>query len=85
MFQVYAQYFGLVELGYEVEKIVIHDRTHNKNYPITLTEEDKVMFEKFERLIEDIRNFDLSDPNFKANIEKCKKCVYSHLCDFSLC
>ncbi|MBP9886060.1 MAG: type V CRISPR-associated protein Cas4 [Leptospiraceae bacterium] len=85
VFQVYAQYFGLVELGYEVEKIVIHDRTHNKNYPITLPEEDKVMFEKFERLIEDIRNFDLSDPNFKANIEKCKKCVYSHLCDFSLC
>ena len=81
----YAQYFGLTELGYEVEKIVIHDRTHNKNYPILLPEENSVMLAKFEKLIEDIHSFDLNDPNFKANIEKCKKCVYSHLCDQSLC
>lgn len=85
VFQVYAHYFGLKELGYEVEKIIIHDRTHNKNYPIPLPEQDKIMFEKFEKLIEHINVFDLNDPNFKANIEKCKRCIYSHLCDYSLC
>ncbi len=84
VFQVYAQYFSLIELGYEVEKIIIHDRSANKNYPIALPSEDKEMFTKFEKLIEEINQFDLSDPNFKPNIEKCKKCIYSHLCDFSL-
>lgn len=85
VFQVYAQYFSLIELGYKVEKIVIHDRSHNKNYPISLPYEDNVMLAKFEKLIEDINSFDLSDANFKANPEKCKNCIYSHLCDVSLC
>lgn len=85
VFQVYAQYFALLELGYSIEKIVIHDRTANKNYPIALPEEDGEMFRKFEKLIEDINSFDLHDTGFKANPEKCKRCVYSHLCDYSIC
>jgi CRISPR-associated protein Cas4 len=82
VFQVYAQYFALVELGYEVKKIVIHDRSHNKNYAIPLPEEDLEMLTKFEKVIEDIKNFSLSDTNFTQNPEKCKKCIYSHLCDY---
>ena len=85
VFQVYAQCFALREMGYEVQKIVIYDRTQNKNYPVLLPEEDEVMFEKFEKLMEEINSFDLSDPGFKANAEKCRNCIYSHLCDFSLC
>jgi len=81
VFQVYAHYFALIELGYEVEKIVIYDKTHNKNYPILLPTEDEEMFCKFERLIEEINSFNLSDPNFTQNPEKCKHCIYFNLCD----
>lgn len=85
IFQVYAHYFALEELGYKVNEIKIHDRTHNKSYPIALPKDDIEMFQKFESTIEALKSFNLEDSNFKANPEKCKKCIYSHLCDFSLC
>ncbi|HOF13562.1 MAG TPA: type V CRISPR-associated protein Cas4 [Spirochaetota bacterium] len=85
VFQVYAQTFALREMGYEVKKIVIHDKTHNKNYPIPLPEDDDAMLNKFEKLIDDVNSFDLHDTGFNANIEKCKRCIYSHLCDYCLC
>ncbi len=85
VFQVYAQYYALVEMGYEVRNIVIHDMTHNNNYPIALPEDDPEMQEKFEILIEKINDFNLSRTDFQPNKEKCKRCIYSHLCDYSLC
>jgi CRISPR-associated protein Cas4 len=84
VFQVYAQCFGLRDVGYEVKEIVIHDLIHNKNYPIPLPEEDESMFQKFEQLILDINNFDFEAP-FAANKEKCSNCIYNQLCDKSLC
>ncbi|MCZ8239216.1 MAG: type V CRISPR-associated protein Cas4 [Leptospiraceae bacterium] len=85
VFQVYAHYFALSELGYTVKDIKIHDRTHNKSYPIPLPKDDIPMFDKFERTIQNLKDFDLYDPNFHPNIEKCRNCIYSHLCDYSLC
>lgn len=84
IFQVYAQYFALIEMGYTVKTIVIHDLVHNKNYPITLPEQDTIMFEKFEKLISEIQNFKL-DSEFIPNINKCTNCIYNQLCDRSLC
>lgn len=81
IFQVYAHYFGLIELGYKVKKIVIHDLTANKNYPVLLPGEDIEMFEKFEQLITAINNYNLNDHGFKANKNKCVNCIYSNLCD----
>ncbi|TGN09368.1 type V CRISPR-associated protein Cas4 [Leptospira ilyithenensis] len=85
VFQVYAHFFALEELGYRVKEIKIHDRTHNQSYPISLPKDDPEMFAKFESTIEALKNFDLNDPNFNPNPEKCKNCIYSHLCDYSLC
>jgi CRISPR-associated exonuclease Cas4 len=85
VFQVYAHYFALQELGYEVKEIKIHDRTHNKSFPIPLPQEDHVMFNKFEKTIQELKDFDLNNSNFYPNIEKCRNCIYSHLCDYSLC
>jgi len=85
IFQRYAQYFGLIEMGYNVKEIIIHDLLHNKNYPINLPSEDYVMISKFEKLIADINQFDLNTSLFVPNIEKCVKCIYSNLCDKSLC
>ncbi len=83
IFQVYAQYYGLIELGYEIEKIKIYSMKDNKIYKIDLPNENKEYYEKFITLLKEIKNFDLN--NFKPkNKSKCKKCIYSTLCDRSL-
>lgn len=84
VFQVYGQYFGLVEEGFVVKKITIRDLTRNKNYPIHLPSESPESLEKFEKLINSIDGFSLGDP-FIANAQKCEKCIYSPLCDQSAC
>ncbi|MEW6527946.1 MAG: type V CRISPR-associated protein Cas4 [Spirochaetota bacterium] len=85
VFQVYAQTFALREMGYVVKQIEIYDKTHNKSYPIALPEDDESMFKKFEKVIDDINLFDLNNSEFKPNVEKCKQCIYSHLCDYEIC
>lgn len=85
IFQVYAHFFALEELGYITREIKIHDNKNNKSYSIDLPYKNPLMLEKFEKTIQDIKEYDLSSSSFQANPEKCKNCIYSHLCDYSLC
>lgn len=83
VFQLYAQYFSMLEMGYEVEKLRIHSIDDNKNYDVLLPDENTEMLEKFQALIKKMRTFDLM--NFcQINVEKCKKCIYEDACDRSL-
>lgn len=83
VFQVYAQYFSLQEMGYTVQQIRLYSMDTNKVYNIELPENNPVMFEKFTKIIENIRVFDFN--NFKqTNVEKCNKCIYEQLCCFSI-
>lgn len=84
IFQVYAQYFALVEEGYQVKKISIRDLTANRNHEIPLPHEAPEWVSKFEKLILDISNFSLDMP-FQANPSKCLQCIYSSLCDQAAC
>ncbi|MBL6666845.1 MAG: type V CRISPR-associated protein Cas4 [Flavobacteriaceae bacterium] len=81
IFQVYAHFFGLQELGYKVKKIRIYDLKANKNYPIPLPNEASEMFQKFEALVAKINRFRLTDPSFVPNPIKCAACIYASLCD----
>jgi len=85
IFQLYAQYFGLTEMGYKVTKMALYDFSKNKMYPIELPENDKRMKDKFEQTLLAIRRFSLLRHGFVANKYKCEKCVYHLLCDASLC
>lgn len=85
IFQVYAQYFGLKEMGYKVKEINFYDMIHNKKYPVKLPDENLEMMKKFEDTIQAINHFDLINSDFEANENKCKQCIYSNLCDYSLC
>lgn len=79
IYQLYAQYYCLVEMGYKVEKIKLYSISDNKNYNIPLPDEDLIQKDKFFKLLEEIRNFkhkDFSNPNK----EKCNNCIYSNLC-----
>ena len=83
VFQIYAQYFGLTEMGYEVKKLRFHSLSDNKNYDVKLPKDDNEMLEKFENLIKEIRLFNME--NFvQTNIKKCQNCIYEPSCDRSL-
>jgi len=83
IFQVYAQYFALKDMGYTVEKIRLHSMKDNKNYNIDLPEKNLELLSKFVSELNKIRSFDINnfDPN---NKEKCQNCIYHTLCDRSL-
>lgn len=85
VFQVYAHYHALAEMGYEVKSIVIYDMMHNKTYPIPLPHENPEMQQNFENLIRQINEFDLHASGFAPVEAKCRNCIYSNLCDYSLC
>ena len=83
VFQLYAQYFAMLEMGYTISSLEIRSLDDNKKYKIALPNQDDAMFKKFENLISEMRTFDLENYN-QDNIEKCKHCIYEDACDRSL-
>lgn len=83
IFQVYAQYYALIEMGYKVNKIKIYSISDNKNHEIKLPYENQEMDKKFRQLVIDMHNFDMKK-FVQTNEEKCKKCIYEPSCDRSL-
>ncbi|MFM1553034.1 type V CRISPR-associated protein Cas4 [Helcococcus ovis] len=79
LFQTYAQYFSLLEMGFKINSIEVYSIDDHKHYKIKLPYEDKEMFEKFESVINEINNFDYLNFN-QTNIQKCKNCIYNPLC-----
>lgn len=77
-YQIYAQYFALLEMGYEVESMKIYCKKSNRNYPVNLPDDNDTA--EFENVLSQIRSFSLSAP-FSQNPEKCEKCIYNCLCD----
>lgn len=83
IFQIYAQYFAMCEMGYEVRKLQFYSMVDNKTYPVKLPDESDEMMRKFEKTVEDIRSFSM-DNFVQDNIEKCRKCIYEPSCDRGL-
>ncbi|MBO5133437.1 MAG: type V CRISPR-associated protein Cas4 [Paludibacteraceae bacterium] len=78
IYQLWAQYFCLIEMGYSVEKLAFYEISSNKTIPIaipTLQEETE-----FTQFIERFKNFDPSG-NIEVNSNKCRHCIYCNLCD----
>lgn len=80
IFQLYAQYFAMSEMGYEVKQLRIHSMDDNKNYPIDLPESNPVMLERFENTVRAMEEFDF-DGFVQTNREKCARCIYAPVCD----
>lgn len=80
IFQLYAQYFGMLEMGYEIEKMFLHSMVDNKKYPIALPRKGDAMLEKFEHVIDEMKKFSL-DSFVQDNAEKCRNCIYEPACD----
>lgn len=83
VFQIYAQYFCLIEMGFEIDKLSFYSSIDNKKYDVKLPKDDLEMFNKFETLLKMISEFDFN--NFEQkNKNKCEKCIYEPACDRGL-
>lgn len=82
VFQLYAQYFALIEMGYTVNEIRLYSIIDNKVYKISKPENDSEMLKKFEALISTMSTYNLDDFS-QTNKLKCEKCIYEPLCSFS--
>ncbi len=78
IYQLWAQYFCLIEMGYSVQGIEFYEFSTNKKIAIDLPcDAQRVEFAEF---VKRFREFDPS--NFDdINHNKCIHCVYSALCD----
>lgn len=83
VFQLYAQYYAMTEMGYEIKKIKIHSIDDNRNYDIELPNNNVSMKLRFEELINAIRTFSMND-YIQTNAKKCNKCIYTDACDRAL-
>jgi CRISPR-associated protein Cas4 len=83
--QIYGQCLSLREMGYTVSHLSLYDLTHNREHPIPLPEKDPAMMARFEEVVEALKEFDLEDVSFTPVEVKCRNCIYSNLCDRSLC
>ena len=78
IYQLWAQYFCLTEMGYAVERLAFYEISTNKMYPVALpTAKDIELFAAF------IQSFHSFNPcNFVSlNSNKCRHCIYCNLCD----
>lgn len=78
IYQLWAQYFCLSEMGYEVAKLGFYEISTNKMIPVALPNEDDIA--QFSAFVENLQRFDPSLP-IPVNPNKCKHCIYCNLCD----
>lgn len=78
IYQLWAQYFCMTEMGYNIKAIAFYEIATNKMKPISIpTERNKTELKQF------IKSFIEYNPenNIEINENKCKHCIYSSLCD----
>jgi CRISPR-associated protein Cas4 len=78
IYQLWAQYFCMVEMGYDIERLAFYAISTNKTFPVNIpTEENKTELANF---ILKFKQFNPEEPII-TNENKCKHCVYCNLCD----
>jgi len=78
IYQLWAQYFCLIEMGYEVERIAFYEISTNKMISICLPNDSDIV--QFSTFIERFHQFNPTAP-LTINPNKCKHCIYCNLCD----
>lgn len=78
IYQLWAQYFCMTEMGYDIEGIAFYEISTNKTIPIDLPKETEKNI-----LLEFISSFKNYDPSstITTNPNKCRHCIYCNLCD----
>jgi CRISPR-associated exonuclease Cas4 len=70
-YQMYAQYYCLQEMGFEVQHLAFHSMSDNKTYTLAVpSKQDK---QEFEQVLAQLRAFDIN----KIKNHTCDKCANS--------
>ena len=83
VFQLYAQYFCLTEMGHIVKKMQVYSIKDNKTYNVAMPLEDTEMLSAFLKTLNDIEKFRF-DKFTQTNTAKCANCIYEELCSYSV-
>lgn len=78
LYQLWAQYFCLVEMGYEVEKLALYEISTNKMIPVDLP--NTAEKEELLNFIVGFKNYNPADI-ITINSNKCAHCIYCNMCD----
>jgi len=78
IYQLWAQYLCMVEMGYEVNALAFYEISTNKMISVELPTEEQLL--RFRQFITSYRSYDPSEP-IRTNRNKCKHCIYCSLCD----
>lgn len=78
LYQLWAQYFCMKEMGYDVKRLAFYESSTHKTYPISLPNEQER--KELEYFIASFRRFNPSQP-ITVNPNKCRHCIYCSLCD----
>lgn len=76
IFQLYAQYFCMREMGYEINKLVLRSLVDNKNYEIPLPDDKET--NEFQKVVQSIWNFN-PEKLLKHSCPKCENSIYATL------
>lgn len=78
IYQLWAQYLCMVEMGYDVQEIAFYEISTNKMIPVNLP--TTVQLEQFVSFLNSYQAYNPEQP-ILINSNKCKHCVYCSLCD----
>lgn len=78
IYQLWAQYFCMIEMGYEVEHLVFHATASNRTVPIILPHETER--KELESLVSKIRNYEIGE-TAAVSRSRCQHCIYCNMCD----
>ena len=78
IYQLWAQYLCLIEMGYPVQSLAFYEISTNKMIPIELPKEEELR--GFEQFLSKYRSYDPTAP-IMTNRNKCRHCIYCNICD----
>ena len=77
-YQLYAQFFALSEMGYQVRSMFLYSSKDNRKYPVPLPEQSQII--EFERTLDSIRGYSPEKDFSIPNLNKCRHCNYREIC-----
>lgn len=78
LYQIWAQYFCLWEMGYDVKELSFYEISTKRTIPVKVPGEDE--YNELEALINRYMHY-CPDDEIEVNVNKCLHCIYCPMCD----
>lgn len=78
IYQLWAQYFCMTEMGYKIEKLEFYSISTNTTFPVIIPQQNEK--DELQNFISRFKNYNPEQP-IQVNINKCAHCIYCNMCD----